>query len=77
MLGILDFLKEFSLKGAIYAVPYAWNCVNKSTVANVWHRLWPTVMQPANGESEGFHATNDKQMISNMVTYAKVHQPKV
>lgn len=78
--GILDVLIEFSLKDAIYTVAYAWNDVHKSTLINAWHWLWHTLMlknEPANEHFEGFHASSDKQLVSNIVTYAKILSYKV
>jgi hypothetical protein len=46
------------------------NVFDKSILTNAWQKLWPTMMLE-NEDFEGFHATNDKQMISNIVTYAK------
>ncbi|GCC28302.1 hypothetical protein chiPu_0006731 [Chiloscyllium punctatum] len=73
--GIQDFLKEFSLKDAIYAVANAWNDVDKATLTNAWHRLWLTtifpVNEPADEEFGGFHVTKEKKMIANLVTYAQ------
>lgn len=53
--------------------------VHKSTLINAWHRLWRTMMlenEPANERFEGFHASSDKQMVSNIVTYAKILSAK-
>ena len=32
--------------------------------------------EPANERFEGFHASSDKQMVSNIVTYAKILSAK-
>ena len=33
--------------------------------------------EPANEHFEGFHASSDKQLVSNIVTYAKILSYKV
>ena len=72
---IQDFLKEFSVKVVIYAVANAWKDDDKSTLTNAWLRLWPTTMfdvnEPTHEYFEWFHVTDEKKMISNLVTYAK------
>ncbi|GCC38680.1 hypothetical protein chiPu_0017195 [Chiloscyllium punctatum] len=72
---IQDFLKEFSLKDAIYAVANAWNDVDEATLTNAWHKFWPTMMflenELADEEFEGFHVTKEKKMIASLVTYAQ------
>nr|XP_020009435.1 jerky protein [Castor canadensis] len=73
-LKIQDFLKEFSLKDAIYAVANAWNDVDKSTLTSAWHRLWATMMfenDLADEDFEEFSDSNEKMMISKLITYAK------
>ncbi|XP_023572006.1 jerky protein homolog-like [Octodon degus] len=73
-LKIQDFLKEFSLKDAIYAVANAWNDIDKSTLTNAWHRLWATMMfenDLADEDFEGYKDSNEKMMISKLITYAK------
>ncbi|XP_029410189.1 tigger transposable element-derived protein 2-like [Nannospalax galili] len=73
-LKIQDFLKEFSLKDAIYAVANAWNDVDKSTLTKAWHRLWATMMfenDLTDEDFEGFRDSNEKMMISKLITYAK------
>lgn len=73
-LKIQDFLKEFSLKDAIYAVANAWNDIDKSTLKNAWHRLWATMMFEnylADEDFDGFIDSNEKTMISKLLTYAK------
>ncbi|XP_006147685.1 jerky protein homolog-like [Tupaia chinensis] len=73
-LKIQDFLKEFSLKDAIYAIANAWNDVDKLTLTNAWHRLWATMMfenDLADDDFEGFRDSNEKMMISKLITYAK------
>ncbi|XP_005333826.2 jerky protein [Ictidomys tridecemlineatus] len=73
-LKIQDFLKEFSLKDAIYAIANAWNDVDKSTLTNAWHRLWATMMfenDLTDEDFEGFRDSNEKIMISKLITYAK------
>jgi hypothetical protein len=69
--GILNVLIDFSLKDAIYAVAYVWSNVHKSTLIKAWHRLWHTMMldnEPANEHFEGFHASSDEGMVSDIVT---------
>lgn len=66
-LKIQDFLKEFSLKDAIYTVANAWNDVDKSTLTNGWHRLQATMMfenDLADEDFEGFHDSNEKTMVA-------------
>ncbi|XP_012515156.1 PREDICTED: jerky protein-like [Propithecus coquereli] len=73
-LKIQDFLKEFSLKDAIYTVANGWNNVDKSTLTNAWHRLWATMMfenDLADKDFEGFKDSNEKTMVSKLITYAK------
>ncbi|XP_048194687.1 jerky protein homolog-like [Perognathus longimembris pacificus] len=73
-LKIQDFLKEFSLKDAIYAVANAWNDVDKSTLTNAWHRLWATMMFEnylSDEDLDGFRGSNEKMMITKLITYAK------
>ncbi|XP_047409895.1 jerky protein-like [Sciurus carolinensis] len=73
-LKIQDFLKEFSLKDAIYAIANAWNDVDKLTLTNAWHKLWATMMfenDLADEDFEGFRDSNEKIMISKLITYAK------
>jgi hypothetical protein len=58
---------------------YAGNIVHKSTLINVWHRVWRTVRLenvPADEHFEGFITSIDKQMVSNIVTYAKILSAK-
>lgn len=67
--GIQDFLKEFNVKHAIYAVANAKKNVDKSTFTNVWHKLWLTTIvrdDPTEQNFKGFCVTNEK-----MITYAK------
>ncbi|XP_032880836.1 jerky protein homolog-like isoform X2 [Amblyraja radiata] len=72
---IKDFLKEFTLKDAIYALVNAWKDVTKSTLKNAWHKLWPATMfdenEPSDEDFEGFRVTDEKKMISNLIAYAK------
>ncbi|XP_055487432.1 jerky protein homolog isoform X3 [Leucoraja erinacea] len=72
---IEDFLKEFTLKDAIYALVNAWKDVTKSTLKNAWHELWPTTMfdenELADEDFEGFRVTDEKKIISNLIAYAK------
>lgn len=39
-----DYLKEFTVKDAIYLVVNAWNEVDKSTVTNAGHKTWLITM---------------------------------
>ena len=72
-IGMKDFVKEFTLKDAIYALANAWKCVTKSTLKNAWHKLWPSTMfdenEAAAEDFEGFHVTNE--VISTLIAYAK------
>ncbi|XP_063095547.1 jerky protein homolog-like [Cavia porcellus] len=73
-LKVQDFLKEFNLKDAIYAVANAWNDVDKSTLTSAWHRLWATMMfenDLADEDFEGYKDSSEKVMISKLITYAK------
>ncbi|GCC23329.1 hypothetical protein chiPu_0001723 [Chiloscyllium punctatum] len=73
--GIQDFLEEFNVKDAIYAVANAWNDVDKSALANAWHRFWPTMMfdvsTTTDEDFEAFCVTEEKKMIANLVSYAQ------
>ena len=73
--GIKDFLKEFTLKDAINALVNAWKDVIKSTLKNTWHKLRPKTMfnenESADEDFEGFNATNEKMMTSNLIAYAE------
>lgn len=75
--GITDFLKQFSIKDAMYAIANAWNCVEKSTLTNAWHRLWPkTVFEDEEDDEDdfvGFPAVSDEtEIVNSLITYAKI-----
>jgi hypothetical protein len=58
---------------------YGGNDVHKSTLINAGHRLWHTVMlenETADEHFEGFIASSDKRMVSNVITSAKILSAK-
>lgn len=59
----------------VYAVANAWKDTDKSTLTNAWHTIWPTMMfdiiESTDENFEEFCVTDEKKMISNLVTYAK------
>jgi hypothetical protein len=77
---IQDFLKEFSLKDAIYALVNAWKDVTNSTLKNACHKLWPTMMfdenEPADKTLKNSVSLTRRRYQTSLLT-PKVYQPKV
>lgn len=79
LLQFHDFLKEFSLKNAIYTVANVWNDADKSPFPRGWHRLCLREClknEPAHMKLEDFFfVTNEKMVIENFIDAENIYQP--
>lgn len=72
---ILQVVKEFTIKDALWTAANAWRDVSQETLKNAWRRLLPyTIFTDDDDDSEnfnGFRISKEKASIFSLLTYAK------
>ncbi|XP_072254361.1 tigger transposable element-derived protein 2-like [Pyxicephalus adspersus] len=74
---VQKFIKEFTIKDAVYCVANAWKSVKTSTLKNGWNKLWPSLMDTSfsNEDSEnnfsGVRVSKEKQLIQELLDYVE------
>lgn len=73
--GVLQFQKQFNVKDALWRAASAWQSIPQETLANGWHKLWPSLTSlddmQSNGEFRGFSVSAEKTLIQDLLNYAK------
>nr|XP_033812893.1 jerky protein-like [Geotrypetes seraphini] len=73
---ILDFLKSFTLKDAIYGLADAWNQITLATLKNAWHKLWTATLFDSDEEEDedfkGFTVHDEDWELENIGSYASI-----
>lgn len=78
-----EFRKEYNMRNVLYGVANAWDMVEKSTLHNCWHKLWPSLLFQAeelddiDADFGGFRVSEAKKTVGEIMEYAKQYSSSV
>lgn len=77
-LSAVNFVKQFTIKDAIWNIARAWDSIPCDSLKNAWHNLWPISLfldEEQEEEFEGFHT--QKKAVFYLLEYAKRASNKI